>query len=313
MTVTTQEMMGDNALLVVREVNAPPSDADAEKVGVTLHASAVVEVTWPESDRHRAKIRVHVAGEPSWSEREIPFTAADPPIERGRSLALNIASLVPTTPPAAVETAAVAPTPSSSAPPAAASKGTAEVATARIADTAETGETEASKRSTHGAVDFLALVTGGLDGPASGLGGEVGLSMRIIRGFDVRAAGGVVSGDITSAAVTTRTHRLGLGAAWWMWQAPHLALGLRVEARAVHHGVTHARDLGAAASQDARWIPAGAATVEASWAPFGDAALVLGGGVEEAFGATQVVVDGVPSATIPRTRIVLEFGLRARF
>jgi hypothetical protein len=62
-----------------------------------------------------------------------------------------------------------------------------------------------------------------------------------------------------------------------------------------------------------RFLPGGAALLEAQWRLSTSAALHLAGGLEGAFGVTRVVVRGEQVAELAAIRAVLEAGFRARF
>src|ERR1051326_2081950 len=90
-----REALGPDVHLLMRRVEAMPSDTDAVALAEQAHANAVVEVTWGTWDHLRATIRMRRQTVGRWLDREIGFRAVDDPGERSRTVGFAIASMIP--------------------------------------------------------------------------------------------------------------------------------------------------------------------------------------------------------------------------
>jgi hypothetical protein len=113
MVHAAREALG-GAAIDVRETNGPPTDAAALAAEGAFHPDAIVELIWDEVDHRHATLRVHMARTQRWLERSMTYGPSDPVAERGRTLGLAIASILPEV---AVAPAS-APAPPALAPPA---------------------------------------------------------------------------------------------------------------------------------------------------------------------------------------------------
>src|SRR5438045_625795 len=95
MTRTTQQVLGEKSVVLVREVGHMPDDAEAATLAASAHAT-VVELAWS-PDRREARLRVRTSPG-TWTERAVSFQTSDPPAERGRLLAYAVATMVPPEP-----------------------------------------------------------------------------------------------------------------------------------------------------------------------------------------------------------------------
>jgi hypothetical protein len=294
--VATQDTLGPQAMVILRQVPANPADDAAVIVEKMLHASAVVELAWPDPDRHRARIRVHVAGGTTWTERELEFGTIDPPVQRGRAMALTIASMVPTTAP---EEPPPVPPPAVPERP-------------RSPPSSSASEAERPRVSPTGgpfSVDVVGLATVGVrDTTNRDLGGEAALRWRLLPTVSFRVALGVRFGEVPAARASLTTLRAGAGVAWTAVGSDNASMGLRADLVVLRHRLVRPGE-----SEDARVQPAAALMAEGSWAPAAGTHLVAAVGVEQVFAASDVLLDGARIASLPRTYLVFELGLRARF
>jgi hypothetical protein len=304
MTATTQEALGPDAIVVVREVEAMPPDDEAERLEGTLHAEAVVEVTWPGAAHDRAHLRVHTAAaSPPWAERDLAFAPVDAPAERGRTIAFTVAAMLPAPgtsdeprPPSAT------PVPAPPVPP------PADVAAPPLSSP----RLEPRPRA---AFDFAASGALGVRGNAGGLGGEIGARWSPLRSIWLVGFASAMLGDMEVAQATSRSIRLAAGAAWEplpAGPAQPFGLGLVASLGACRHALTRTV-VGAAPVNDARWIGVGQLRVELTWWFLRQTALVSSFGAELAFGATRVRVDGRTAETIPLFRGLISLGVRSQF
>jgi|CZKU01.1.fsa_nt_gi hypothetical protein len=94
MVRATHDALG-GATVDVRETRGQPTDEAALAAEGTFHPDAVVELIWDEVDRRRVTLRVHMVRTQRWLERSMTYLASDPIAERGRTLGLAIASILP--------------------------------------------------------------------------------------------------------------------------------------------------------------------------------------------------------------------------
>jgi hypothetical protein len=303
MTATTQEALGPDAIVVVREVAAMPPDDEAERLEGTLHAEAVVEVTWPGATHDRAHLRVHVlTASPPWAERDLVFAAADAQGERGRTIAFTVAAMLPA--PVVRDVDAAAPSrdraPPVTPPPVVAPE---RPVAARV---------EARPRA---AFDLAAAAALGVRGNAGGLGGEVGARWSPARSIWLAGFASAMLGDMEVAQATSRSIRLAAGVAWEPLVAEStqpFGVGLVLDFGASRHALTRTI-VGASPVNAARWIGVGQLRVELTWWFLRQTALVSSLGAELAFGPTHVLVDGRTAETIPLFRGLFALGVRSQF
>ncbi len=325
MTATAQEALGPDAIVLVREVDAMPSDDDAVRLETTLRAEAVVEVTWPGATHDHAHLRVHAPAESSkWAERDLSFAARDLPGERGRTTGFAVASMLPTPkaasatapsaaprPPAASSPTLPPSSPSAASPPAA-SPPAAPVAPPRPR---RAGDRGAELPTARAAFDVSAAGALGLGGNAAGLGGEVGARLRLSHGFSLVGFGSAMLGDMESAQATSSTLRFVAGGAFEPLRplaTRPFAIGVVLDAGASRVSLTR-RIVGADPISGARWVGVSQGRLELAWWVLPQTALVSSVGVEVAFGATRVVIDDASVSSIPVVRGLASLGVRSSF
>lgn len=289
-TRTTQEVLGDESVVLVREVAAMPADDDAVRLETALRASAVVELKWLGPDHRAATVRVHTF-HGAWTERALTFAAADAASERGRVIAFAVAAMVPAEAPP--------PVPLPQPPPAAASP----VAEPRRVPP---DRAHVEPRPPRVAVDIAAhLATGAMiESRAVGGGVAVAWTPSWI-GLRAAVSGRSAVADVAGAALTTV--RFGAGAMGSHPVTRWLAIGAHVEAGVLRLAATRA---GASA---ARTLPYGVAAMDLLLSLKPGDALLLSVGIEHTAGPTHLIVEGESLGALPRTRAVFELGARIAF
>jgi hypothetical protein len=283
---STEVIGGDGA---VRLVAATPTDDVALRIERELGARAAVQLTWLEGERARARLRLHAAHTDRWIEREIAFSAADTPAERGRTLGFAAASMLPEGDPMLRFSPPDEP-PAPSAP---------------------------SEPPGPHAVGLFFFGGKGLGGPADGLGGALTLEKLVGDAWSVGASLAGRLGHIDPLSARLVTTSAGFGAAWWPVMASgddHFGLALRAEALALYHLVSHT-PAGGGTTWKGYLVPGAGLRVEGTWRLARHVELLVGGGSEVAFGTidVEVVAAGTSSAQIPALRATAEAGFRARF
>src|SRR5204862_3695777 len=81
--------------LVAIEVENLLSDRVALRAEDRMRAAAVVQFSWVDESRSRARLRLHVAETDIWTERTLAFSPADTEPERGRTLGFAVTSMLP--------------------------------------------------------------------------------------------------------------------------------------------------------------------------------------------------------------------------
>jgi hypothetical protein len=92
-----EESLGSSTSIRLVEIDAP-TEARAIRVERELSASAVVVMLWKEPAHLHATLRLHVARADRWTMRSMTFDPGDTLAERGRTVGLAVASMVPERP-----------------------------------------------------------------------------------------------------------------------------------------------------------------------------------------------------------------------
>ena len=308
--------LGKDALVTVR--TSPPadvSDAALAASATSEHATLVGVVSW--ADRQR-RVTIHFLAPPAdrWTDREIRFDAADAPTERGRTVGFALASMVsddariandrvqPEAEPPSTASAS-APAPATTVAPSSSS-----AAGAREPDAAPQGP-----RATRMAFDASAVGMSGIGGYAGGFGGVLGFRVVLAGPVSARVALGARVGEVEPAQATSRVFTGALGLAWQPWlDAEHRwSAGARIDALILRHELVHFSDDDPQPAHLARFMPGADAALEISYRLADYASLIAAGGVEVAFGETDVYLHGSQVASVAPVRLFLETGLRVAF
>jgi hypothetical protein len=325
LTATTQAALGTDAIVVVREVERMPTDDEAVKLEATLGAGSLVEISWPDAKRERAHVHVHVVdASPAWADRDLAFTVADAPRERGRTVGYTVAAMLPS--PAEAEAAATITVPAAPAAPAEPATPKAAVAVVApppappapvpapvlasdpappVIDVANAPR----RRAARFALDVSSIGSFGLGGDAGGAGGELAGRFSFAPHVWAYAAGSATFGRLTSG-ISSNVERLGAGLLWQPL-AGDGAFDVGVGAALIATRVGLVRD--SVSMRGERWLSAAELRLEGVWwwtRPLGLVASATG---ELGFGRTEVTADGAKAATIPLVRGLFAVGLRARF
>jgi hypothetical protein len=290
MAAAAAEVIGDASSVRIVEADSL-ADAQTLRTEHELGVRAVVALGWVDDTHLRARLRLHAARTDRWIDRELDFSEADTPAERGRALGFAMASMLPEgdpTLPLAI-TRAEPPPPSPPAPPLGANVV---------------------------AASFLAAT--GVDGPAGGLGGRLGYERFVASAASIGVSLAGRSSKIAALDATEVTASAGLGGAFWPI-APaadrRFALAARGEVLLLYEAIEHTGP-GGASTWKGRALPGGALSLDATFRATRALELFLGGGAEVAAGTVDVVVlapGAGGSARVPAARALGEAGLRLRF
>ena len=281
-----EEALGPDAIVVVRELPATPSDDDARAVETTLHGNAVVVLTCADPACDAARLHVGLEDD-AFHDRTITFATADAAHERGRTLGFALASMIPPRapppPPTTKPPPPPVPTPLRDVPPATTASATHRV----LVDAAST----------------IASGIGGTFGVEVNARVELGASLFVGAGFDARFSA------IDALAARSTMTMLGPFVSWSPLHAGVFEAGARLDALAMRQSLSR-KDTG---ESGGRWVPAARFTLEAAIALAPHLGVVAFGGPEVTLGRTNVLVGDTTIATLPRLRAVFGLGIRGAF
>jgi hypothetical protein len=259
-----------------------------------------------------AMLRVHLAGRRRWMDRTIGFGVADADAERGRTIGLALASMLPDPDP-------ILPPPEAPAPLVTAAQ-TAPHAPhpppAPSPDIAEKAPADVVPRELHYAMDFFGIGAAGLGGNVQTAGGGAALETFLTPRFALRIGGAVRGGDVDGAPARTITLLATAGVELHPWPATasHVfGASLRADYVLMNQTVTHRSASGADLSTMARTLSGVDAMVDLQWRLGANVDLMVGVGVEEMLATTYVDMNGARVATMPPVSLIAEGGLRLRF
>jgi hypothetical protein len=259
--------------------------AEAEAIGATRRADAIVVVRWVDAAREHAVLEVQAA-RGTWVARSMDFAREDAPEERGRALGFALASMLPQPQPQPQERPAEPTRPQPDAPG------------------------DAAPAPYRAIFDATLSAEVGLGGEgATGLGGRLGGGVRLVSPLWARAGLAYRAGPMGDANATVASFDAGLAVYAFEPGRRRFALGARLDVAAIRHAVALP---GGTASGD-RWVGAFDLLAEGSVGLARHVALALALGPELALGQVHVIVDGVQVATIPTWRLRAEIGLQFAF
>jgi hypothetical protein len=286
MARAARQALGADTEVIVRPFAPGAGDDEALAIARTVHADAVVALTWREADRRRVTLHVHADPGDRWIDRDIGFDASDADSERGRTIGFTVASMIP-------EREGAPPRPSPA-----------------LADAAPEAPPAAAARKRF-MVDAAFVGSAGIAGYAGGVGGSLHARWAFAPRFALRVGGSARAGEVHPAEATSIVMSGAIGAAWLALPptgSRPLGLGLRADFLLLRHAIDRA-DEGA----QARWMPGADLALEGSLRLADSFFLIAAGGGELAFGATDIFVLGRNVAAIPPARVIFEAGFRAEF
>ena len=291
-----EEALGSDVSVSIRTVASEMATPALVELGRAAHATAVARIAWTDEQRSEARLDVlSTNGGPARSST-IAFGASDPLAERGRAIGLVLAALLAPENRARLERAK------------AAHADVAPAATVAIAPP------PLPPPARHFALDAGAEGGFAVGGVGSGAGGTIGLRWQPGSRFGLRIGLQARFGEVSVAEAAATD----LGAGVVLFVIPpadqrRFALALRADAILLYELLSHLSPDDAEAVRGAHLLPGADALVEGQLAISPTLALVLGAGVEIAFGRTDVFVHQEKVAEIAPFRLVVTGGLVARF
>ena len=310
--------LGEGAVVVVHELESPPSDDEALALAHDLHAVSAVSVVWEDPAHTHVRLRVFLVEGSRHYDYELAFGPQDQPAERGRAIGLAmtpaltraIAAASPTESTALLDPA---PAPPASPPP----PGNPSATEAPVASLAERTTPEPPRAPAHPlpfAIDLAASASVGIGGSALGAGPTFGLRGYVVGPVALHAVGVARFGAVDSASASSSTLAAGGGVAWRVARAGRgeaVEWGLRFDVLGMQH--TLAQNDGGAVIRRSRWVTACDLVVEGAWSLAPHFGIEAAAGAELAAGTTAVTVGGSTVDHIPAGRIVAELGVRSAF
>lgn len=316
LTAASTDGLAGRAELVVEHVKAPPADDQALARASTLHADVVVEIAWPEPDASHAHLHAHLRPNAPWIDRELSFAATSPAWERGRSVGLAVAAMVPDDDPIAppatptpnpsptpnpTPTPTPTPTPSPSPPPPPISD--------RPTPPAPLPGGRARPRFVLGLLGELSPASG-----ASSAGGgaraDATWSLDPEGRFGARATLGARFASFASSPADARVAELaaGIGATLRVLRFDRVTLATRADLLATWVTIGRAR-LNGGDERHGRVLPAAALFAEIGYALGGAWSLRGAIGAEVGLGTTHVAVDERTVGALPSVRWLGQLGV----
>jgi hypothetical protein len=299
-----RETLGAETRIVSRSVAEFPTDADAIAIGQRVHADAVVEVAWTQPDNLHATIHMERTSTGRWLDREIGFRANDDPVERSRTVAFAVASMLPER---FAQTTAPEP-PRAEAP--------APLRSDRREHERSPESTTVEHRSPRpNAISGSAITVFGVGDYGGSVGGSLDFRHAVTRTLAFRIAVAARAGQAPPARAVTRFFYGAFGLAWnpLVTNDGAFTAGLRLDAIAMLADFRRFSADGTQATDKLKWMPGADLLVEAAWFFTPGAAIFGGGGAEAVFGTTDVIVGGQRTATFEPVHPVVELGLHAAF
>jgi len=298
-----RELLGSNVEVSVREVDSPGSDVHALELGKASDATAVIEVTWESPEHRQARIHFHLEPHRGWNDRVIMFASGDDPAERGRTVGLAVASMLPGSM-REKEPASATPEPTTEARPET-DRGPAAVAGA-----------PSGPHRWQGSIDAMGAASLGLAGEAPGWGGSVGGRWYLSHPWGIRIGLSARTAHIDVASAELLHVHVAAGVVWLPLSPTAKSpfeLGARAGLLAIRESMRHDDADDPESITASRWLPGAEAAFEVSWLFRPQAAVGAAAGAELAFGGTDVTLHQRRVATLPPTRLLFELGVRTSF
>lgn len=299
-----QTSLGPEADVLVRQSTPGDDDGSLLARAAAEHRSLVGVVRW--DDARHASLHFVRPVDGQWNDRRIEFDTADAPTERGRTVGLALASMVP-------EDGAPVPAPRPSPPEA--SQPTPASLDDRHPSPSTGPKAGPLPEPSLVVLGASASATSGIDGFGGGAGGVVDVRVRVGGAFRLRLAAGMRAGSIPPAQATTRLLSGAVGLAWhpWLDADRRWSAGARVDVLLLHQEISHLSADDTESARLGRFVPGAALAVEAAYRLGEQVALVVAAGPEVAFGRLDVVVHDRHVATLAPVSVSVEAGLRVSF
>jgi hypothetical protein len=321
MVQATHDALGAAIVVTVRETSGAPTDAAVLAVEATSHPDAVVELVWDEPDPRRVTVRVHVVRTQWWLERAMTYAATDPVAERGRTLGLAVASILPeigldvsAPAPASAPASASAPAPASAPVPV--SVPTLASAPVLSSDRVDATSPASPGPRAHVEVDLVASGATWISGSADTLGVGGSVQWFPLRSLALRIGASERSGRLNVAEATIFNFLGAAGVSLHPWAASPsrpIDASIRLDYLFLRQSATHFDADDPSPVTHARWLSGVDGYVDVAWLLSTDVAALAGVGVEDVLAPTYVNVRDRQVATIPSFRLVAELGVRLRF
>ncbi len=312
--------------VVLQTLTLPSLRDDELRRAATGDVVAVVSVRWGPGHK-KAFLRVYRVQDARFVERTIEFDAADAESERTRAVGLTFVSMLPehvraaepdrpeNPPPVPTATtvptaATVPPVPTASLPPP-----SLPTAQPTVAPPPRERPPEAFVRHASFDATGAAAVGIGTGGYGGGFGGNLSGRVYFTDWLAVRLGGGARVGSVDPAQATSTVLVGAAGLAVELPSAPgrRFAAGAHLSALVLRQQLTHFSGDEPNPESQAIWQPGMMLGVEGLMF-FGDQfALLLGTGVETAFGKNEVFSHNQRVAVIPPFRLYGNVGIRGYF
>jgi hypothetical protein len=311
-----REAIASSVRVDVRSTTVMPDDDEALVVERSAHANVLVEVGGDEAGGRRVLLRVHSTQGRRWIEKRIDFDVVDAVEERGRALGYALATMLPSTKSDESEEPKPLPGPAPAPAPAPLARSLTQERGGRESVLSGSNRPVAVG-SPEVAFDLLASVASGFDGIANAGGAGafywfIGSHVSLRLGMSVRA------GEISAASASTLTVSEGAGVAWHPWRVSRgqrAGLSLRLDYLTVERFMTRY----SASPDDPQGkhtsppVSAVDAFVDGTYRLAAGTQIVLGLGIENAFGETKIEIGNNPVTSLPTLCIAGEAGLRVEF
>jgi hypothetical protein len=328
----TRATIGADTVLELRFVASPPNDDAAVALVRDTRSAAIALITWNDSSREHARLRVYSQATRAWTARDLEFAARDPAEEKGRAIGFNLASMLPEE--ALVAQSPVVPAPPAAQPPAIEPPATTPPAApaAPIATREATPAMEAKPgapaavpptRATPPtsppwalAVDLAAQGVVALSGEGTSIGGALGAEYRLGEHFALCLGAALRIGHVEALEARMVAIDLGPGLAW---RTGDLDAGRRWGLQVQLAGFARLQSLRREAERSetheshGRWVPGAAVGVELTYALTPDIALLANTRLNAVLGQTDVFLRNREVAEFAPIELGLGLGARTYF
>lgn len=306
-----ERVLGSDARIQTQLVASDPPDE--ESASKAQDVEGVVELSFS-PDGKKARLHCYLSSEKRWLDREISFGESRGSVrseisERGRLLGFAVATMY------AGDTNDPEREPQEAAPPA-----KPKVAPVprpipeSINPARDQPEPAHSPPPARHLAEFGAIVSSGLDGPASGLGASAGFRLGLTGPLWARLFVAGRSGNIPAAQASTRTALMGGGLALALLpETASFELGARLDAFASYFDASHLSEDDIEADRRSRWQAGADLVAEGGWRFTRSAGVFSGVGVEAILGKTEIYTHHNRVAVVPPFRAIAELGFRTRF